>query len=187
MAKRAQVVPWVPFGASVVRIHSHPTILMDVYISVDSQTTLKGHESIVSDMDRLVESVDLIDILDFIKSLNSDSWVPSCYWKNIGKDINTPILSGINWSIYSYLVSRGLLVIEDTYYGRYSHIKEKYKTRDSYDNKYEKFLYNPILCRMVSSGYLDVVNLKVESGRFFDHYQIGKSFLRREKLDSLGI
>ncbi len=149
--------------------------------------TLRGHESIVPDMDRLVQSVDLIDILDFIKSLNSEPWVPSCYWKNIGKDINTPILAGIHWSIYSYLISRGLLVIEDTDYGRYSHIKEKYKTRDSYDNKYEKFLYEPILHRMVSSGYLDIISLRVESGRFFGHYQIGKSFLRKEKLHSLGI
>lgn len=40
MVKRAQVVPWVPFGASVVRIHSHPTKMSNINKQFDMNKLL---------------------------------------------------------------------------------------------------------------------------------------------------
>jgi len=89
------------------------------------------------------------------------------------------------WVIYSYLVSKRLLIIEDQYFGWNSERTKKYLDRTGYYNPLEKQIYKPILDRMVSSGHLDIINLQVSSGRFFDHYVIGKRFIREKKLNIL--
>ncbi len=121
--------------------------------------------------DELVQMVDLDDIIDFIKSLSYESWVPSVYWGNKNKHWSTPFYDGC-WAIYSYLISRGLLVIEDKYSGK------KYLDRSSYYNPLEESIYRPIQNRMLLSGHLDIVSHR---------YVIGKRFIREEKMNLLEI
>lgn len=124
--------------------------------------------------DELVQMVDLDDIIDFVKSLSYETWVPSVYWSNKNKHWSTPFYD-ICWAIYSYLVSRGLLVIEDKYFGRNSERKKVYLDRSSYYNPLEESIYRPIQNRMILSGHLDIVFHRSEQ-----YYVIGKRFIRRK-------
>ena len=170
MVKRAQVVPWVPSRASVVRIHTYPTMILKEY--KDGKSILNG------DFNSVINSVDLVDLLDFIKSLSVDKWVPNAYWKHKNNS-NKFHWGEAVWAVYSYLIDRKILIIEDQYYGWNSSRTNKYLLKNSYDSTFENSLYDPILKKMVDSKYLNQMD-----GKYF---QINKSILRSEKLEILDI
>lgn len=100
---------------------------------------------------RIVDLVDLYDLSKFINSLNKEEWVPDCYWNKNKLEFNYPELY---WSIFSYLIDKKILIIEDRYYG-YNPKREKYVKRDSFDNTLSEKLYKPITERLEQSGFIE--------------------------------
>jgi len=138
------------------------------------------------DYQRLVDEVDLHDLTRHIISLNVESWVPSCYWENVGKSIDVEIWYGeISWAIYSYLVDKGFLIIEDQYYRYNTSRSDKYKKRNSYFNTLEKELYHPIRDRLLDGSYLDISRVVEHTYTRGYYYKIGKSYLRENKLNKI--
>lgn len=123
------------------------------------------------DFERLVDGVDLSDVMDFIlMTMDGES---NHYWSVT--DINWHIYYGeLDWVIYSYLVDRGLLIVEDKYYSSDMNTgRSKYLDKSGYFNPLEHNLYTPIVDRL-SGYYLD----KVEE----NYYMIGKGYLRDKTL-----
>lgn len=134
------------------------------------------------DYKKLAESVDLNDITEFIKTLNSDDWVPSCYWKNKGEDIFKKFYSGeLHWAVYSYLVYRELLIIEDKYNKSRT---DKFLKRNGYFNPLEKQLYQLIIDRLVYERYLEEESIPEKYFTSY-YYTLGKSYQREDKLNKL--
>ena len=138
------------------------------------------------DYKKLAESVDLNDIIKFIKTLNSDDWVPSCYWKNKGEDIFKRFCSGeLHWAVYSYLVDKKLLIIEDRYFNNRERT-DKYLKRNGYFNPLEKELYQLIINRLVDKKYLEEEAIPQKYTTSY-YYTLGKSYKREYKLKKIGI
>lgn len=138
-------------------------------------------EIVTGSYDEVIDNIDLYKLTEFIIDLHNQDWTPKCYWTPIMKDgrFNRADKGEIQWSIYSYLVSNGMMVVEDQYYGdtRYN-TKNKYKLKTSFDNSFIADLYNPIIDRLVDNRFFIHVN--------FD-YVIDISYLREIKLNELGI
>lgn len=135
---------------------------------------------------RVIDFVDLEDLTEFILSLNTERWVPSCYWKNKGKDIQEEIWYGeLCWAIFSYLVTNKLLIIEDQYFGYNPSRTDKYVRRWSYFNTLEKELYIPIRDRLLEEKWFDISRVKdyVYSKGYY--YKIGKTRSREDKLNQI--
>lgn len=134
---------------------------------------------------RIIDNVCLDDIINYIINLNTDSWVPRCYWINKGEYIfKTFRIGEFEWAIYSYLVSVGLLLVEDQYYGYNESRTEKYRGRKDYYNPLESALYYPIVERLLGEGY---VMLDSSEPPYRDSYKISKRYVRERKLEQLGI
>lgn len=122
----------------------------------------------------VINGINLDYLLDYI--LNMINSPKTNYWKV--SDINGEIFHGeIYCAICFYLLSCGLLHIEDQYYyegivnGRTKYIKE-----GTYFNPLEKELYDPILKRL-SGWHLDEID--------WMYYKVGKGYLRDKKLNLL--
>jgi len=106
-----------------------------------------------NDFKYLVDEVNLFDICEYIISANKGDWAPNCYWSKVEKNIR---FVELQWLVYSYLIHKGLLIIEDKYFGYHKSRTEKYIDRCSYYNPLENRLYVPILDRMVNEKYLSI-------------------------------
>lgn len=134
----------------------------------------------------VIDGVDLEDLTEFIKELNDASWVPKCYWKNKGKDINHEMWYGeLSWAMYSYLVDRKLLIVEDQYYRYNKSRTEKYKDRHCYFNPLEKQLYHPIVKRLLDEKWLDIARVVDYTYSKGYYYKLGVSHQREEKLNEI--
>jgi hypothetical protein len=128
------------------------------------------------DFQSVIDEVDLSDILDYIVSAIDGDWAPGCHWKN--HDVNDNLFVGqLEWIIYSYLVHKGLLIVEDKYFGYNTSRIEKYRDRCGYYNPLEKDLYIPIIKRMVDEKCLTDVG-----GSF---YKLGPMYWRIKNLESI--
>ena len=129
-----------------------------------------------SDFQSVIDEVDLSDILDYIVSAIDGDWAPGCHWKH--HDVNDNLFVGqLEWIIYSYLVHKGLLMVEDQYFGYNDSRIEKYKDRLSYHNTLEKDLYLPIINRMADEKYLTNVDDR--------YYKLGPIYWRNKNLENI--
>jgi hypothetical protein len=113
-----------------------------------------NHENL--DYRDVISSIDLGDLTNFLVSLRTEEWVPSCYWNN--SNITKPTHSGIVfWGIYCYLVKNNHIRIENPYWvereGRGNHPNEYYEYT-SYYNPLEDLLYHPILIRLQMGNHM---------------------------------
>jgi hypothetical protein len=107
----------------------------------------------------IISSIDLEDLTNFLVSLTTEEWVPTCYWHN--KNIITePTQRGtLYWGIYSYLVKNNHIRIENPHWvereghGNGNHRNEYYE-HTSYYNPLEEVLYGPILMRLGTEKHL---------------------------------
>jgi hypothetical protein len=143
------------------------------------------------DFQSVIDEVDLSDILDYIISTINNKWAPNCYWKF--SSIDDTIYSGeLQWIIYSYLVHKGLLMVEDQYFGYNTSRTEKYKDRCSYHNTLVNDLYNPIGNRMVSEKYITDVDYRILISQGgpninYRYYKLGPVYWRNHNLEKIGI
>jgi len=128
------------------------------------------------DFQSVIDEVDLSDILDYIISAIEEDWAPKSYWSIKSKE-DKMFIGKLQWIIYSYLVHKGLLIVEDQYFGYNDSRIEKYKDRLSFYNPLEKDLYIPIIKRMVDEKCLTDVG-----GSF---YKIGPMYWRIKNLESI--
>ena len=154
---------------------------------------IEKHKKIkeISEFQEVIKSVDPYDICNYIVSLDTESWVPRCYWSRESLDDKAKKLDHhygeMMWAIYSYLVHNEILVIEDEYYGCNSSRVDKYKKykkRDSYDSRFENQLYHPIISRLVIEKFLTVLEPVVHG---FPRYKMGSSYYRMYNLENLNI
>lgn len=154
---------------------------------------IEKHKKIkeISEFQEVIKSVDPYDICNYIVSLDTESWVPVCYWSRAIKDTKKriedfmdPHYGEMMWAIYSYLVHNEILIIEDEYYGCNSSRVDKYKKRDSYDSRFENQLYHPIISRLVIEKFLTVLEPVVHG---FPRYKMGSSYYRMYNLENLNI
>lgn len=131
-----------------------------------------------SDFRSVIDEVDLSDILDYIVSAIEEDWAPKSYWSIESKESNI-FIGKLEWIIYSYLVHKELLIVEDQYFGYNMGRTEKYKNRCDYYNPLERDLYDPIIKRMVDERYLINVDNR--------YYKIGPIYWRNKNLESLSI
>lgn len=143
------------------------------------------------DFGKIVDAIDLYDITQYFISLDTDTWVPSCYWSKFDKQ-NKPInileeprfIGEMMWGVYSYLIEKGFLVIEDKYFGYNSNRVDKYLKKDSYYNTLEEVLYKLVLKRLVNEGYL--INIPHSHRKeHFLMFKIGGSYHRQKNLNEL--
>jgi hypothetical protein len=128
------------------------------------------------DFQSVIDEVDLSDILDYIVSAIDGDWAPSCYWKH--HDVNDNLFVGqLEWIIYSYLVHKGLLMVEDQYFRYNTSRIEKYRDRYGYYNPLERDLYIPIINRMVDEKYLINVDNR--------YYKLGPIYWRNNNLENI--
>ena len=85
------------------------------------------------DFQSVIDEVDLSDILDYIISAIEEDWAPKSYWSIKSKEEDI-FIGKLQWVIYSYLVHKGLLIVEDRYFGYNKSRTEKYTDRYSYYN-----------------------------------------------------
>lgn len=128
------------------------------------------------DFQSVIDEVDLSDILDYIISAIDGDWAPKSYWSIKSKE-DKMFIGKLQWIIYSYLVHKGLLIVEDQYFGYNDSRIEKYKDRLSFYNPLEKDLYIPIIKRMVDEKCLTDVG-----GSF---YKLGPMYWRIKNLESI--
>jgi len=130
----------------------------------------------------VTDNVNLFDLTNFILRLHKETWVPGCYWDpNIENDLfNNANFGAMHWAIYSYLVSKKIMFIEDEYFDnpKYPSRTERYKLKKSFDNRLIPDLYEPILVRLIDNNYF-----KKNGYNFF----IDVSYIRDKKLKELGI
>lgn len=124
------------------------------------------------DFQSVIDEVDLLDILDYIVNAIEEDWAPKSYWSIKSKE-DKIFIGKLQWVIYSYLVHKGLLIIELSY----PNGNEKYKDRLSFHNPLEKDLYIPIIKRMVNKKCLTDVG-----GSF---YKLGPIYWRNKNLESI--
>ncbi len=128
------------------------------------------------DFQSVIDEVNLSDILDYIISAIDGDWAPSCYWKH--HDVNDNLFVGqLEWIIYSYLVHKGLLIVEDCYFGYNKSRTEKYEDRYGYYNPLERDLYIPIINRMVDEKYLNNIGDR--------RYKLGPIYWRNNNLENI--
>jgi hypothetical protein len=131
------------------------------------------------DFQSVIDEVDLSDILDYIISTIDNKWAPNCYWKF--SSIDDTMFSGeLQWIIYSYLVHKELLLIEEQYFGYNTSQTEKYKDRFTYHNTLERDLYKPILNRMIDEKYLKLIDTSYNYGQ-----KLGPVYWRRINLENI--
>ncbi len=128
------------------------------------------------DFQSVIDEVHLSDILDYIINAIEEDWAPKSYWSVKSKE-DKMFIGKLQWIIYSYLVHKGLLIVEDCYFEYNKSRIEKYKDRLSYHNPLEKDLYIPIIKRMVNEKYLTDVG-----GSF---YKLGPMYWRIKNLESI--
>ena len=142
------------------------------------------------DFGELVDAIDLYDITKYFISLDTDTWVPSCYWSKFDGENTKDILKEprfigeMMWGVYSYLIEKEFLVIEDKYFGYNSNRVDKYLKKDSYYNTLEEVLYKLVLKRLVNEGYL--INIPHSHRKeHFLMFKIGGSYHRQKNLNEL--
>lgn len=146
-----------------------------------------------SEFKKIIDSVDLYDICNYIISLDSESWVPVSYWSRakakLHKDPEKQILKDPHygemiWAIYSYLVHNEILMIKNEH-----SLKGDIRKKDSYYNLLEAPLYHPILTRLIDEGFLirTYQNNPSSVYSFNDGYKIGSSYNRMSNLEKLNI
>jgi len=125
----------------------------------------------------ILNSIDVRDMFEFVENLYNEKWVPSCYWEITDKErIPMNRFHGeMYWAMYSYLVSRKIVMFEDPYYKQNSSITERYKLRTSYDNAWEEVLYQPMLDLMVPDYYEVISRCKTYRS---DYYTISRKIKR---------
>jgi hypothetical protein len=133
------------------------------------------------DFQSVIDEVDLSDILDYIISAIDGDWAPKSYWSIKSKE-DDMFFGKLQWIIYSYLVHKGLLVVEDCYFGYNTSQIEKYKDRLSYHNTLEVDLYKPILNRMADEKYLTLIDISYNYGH---NYKLGPIYWRRINLENI--
>ena len=75
---------------------------------------------------------------------------------------------------------KGLLIVEDRYFGYNKSRTEKYTDRYSYYNPLEKDLYKPIMDRMVDEKYLTSWD-----GYVYTYYKLGPVYWRGINLERI--
>jgi len=133
-----------------------------------------------ADFQSVIDEVDLSDILDYIISAIDGDWAPKSYWSIKSKEDDI-FWGQLEWVIYSYLVHKELLLIEDQYFGYNTSRTEKYKDRFSYHNTLEMDLYKPILNRMVDEKYLTLIDTSY--GVY--NYKLGPVYWRKINLEKI--
>jgi hypothetical protein len=136
-----------------------------------------------SDFAEIIDSIDLYDISQYFISLDTDKWVPNCYWKtldNISILKENRFFGEIMWGIYSYLIHKELLVIEDKYFGYNSNRTDMSKKYRTYFNPLENDLYILIIKRLLDENYLTE-----NTNGYSMYYKIGNSYHRQKNLDEL--
>jgi hypothetical protein len=132
-----------------------------------------------SEFQSVIDSVNLSDILDYIISAIDEDWSPKSYWSIKSKEEDI-FIGKLQWVIYSYLVHKGLLIVEDRYFGYNKSRTEKYTDRYSYYNPLEKDLYKPIMDRMVDEKYLTSWD-----GYVYTYYKLGPVYWRGINLERI--
>ena len=139
------------------------------------------------DFGSIIGSVELFDISNYIVSAIEDNWAPAAYWKC--HTMEGEIHSGeLQWLIYSYLAHKGLLVVEDCYFGYNPERTQKNRGRCDYYNPLEKDLYKPIINRMVKEKYLtDHIVYTGIMAIAHTRYKLGPLYRRSTNLANLSI
>jgi len=109
----------------------------------------------------LINSVDLDDLKLFLKSLNTERWVPFCYW-NRGEIKDKPNIltefvgkNPLRWSIYSFLVKNGYMLIENPHWCQRNPRKGNNPNEFyEYYSYYNELVYDEIINRLHDEGYL---------------------------------
>ena len=134
------------------------------------------------DYNRLVNSVNLLDIILFISRSKRNSY----FYVNENGYLSR---NSLFWAIFSYLIINSLLIIENRLYiseyesnpdhspREVSRRSEKFIKFDSYFYPLEGFLYSPILSKLVKNEFLFKNN--------YDSYSINISTIRDYKLSTL--
>ncbi len=140
-----------------------------------------------SEFQSAINEVNLSDILDYIISAIDENWAPKSYWSIKSKEEDI-FIGKLQWVIYSYLVHKGLLIVEDRYFGYNKSRTEKYTDRYSYYNPLEKDLYKPIMDRMVREKYLiswDSIKKWANTGTSYiqTYYKLGPIYWRNINLE----
>jgi hypothetical protein len=133
------------------------------------------------DFQSVIDEVDLSDVLDYIISAIDGDWAPKSYWSIKSKE-DDMFFGQLEWIIYSYLVHKKLLMIEDQYFGYNTSRTEKYKDRLTYHNTLERDLYIPIINRMVDEKYLKLIDTSYNYGH---NYKLGPVYWRRINLENI--
>lgn len=133
------------------------------------------------DFQSVIDEVDLSDILDYIISAIDEDWAIKSYWSIKSKE-DDMFIGELEWIIYSYLVHKKLLMIEDQYFGYNTSRTEKYKDRLSYHNTLERDLYIPIINRMADEKYLKLIDTSYNYGH---NYKLGPVYWRRINLENI--
>jgi hypothetical protein len=159
---------------------------MKTILIIEKDFDTLGHKIPMSSYYNVVDSIDLEDLMKFITSLCTESWVPKCYWnEGIGGHIfvkDGTDRGSLSWAVFSYLITKEIIMIEDKYFITHPNPKrERYVKRTSFDNRHEQSLYIPIVRRLVSEGWLS------EYSNMNHHYHLGKLYYRVKSLEKLGI
>jgi hypothetical protein len=133
-----------------------------------------------ADYATVINGVDLKDMTNFIKRLNE--LAPSIYWK--GGDEFT--MGELYWAIFSYLVDKEILLIEDKFFD-YGTRENKYVSKTSYFNILEEDLYLPIAKRLIDDGYIIITKLSKMDSLIWHKYKVSPALIRDDKLNELGI
>ena len=144
-----------------------------------------------ADYATVINGVDLKDMTNFIKRLNElvlsrDSngllVFSKVYWK--GGDEFT--MGELYWAIFSYLVDKEILLIEDKFFD-YGTRENKYVSKTSYFNILEEDLYLPIAKRLIDDGYIIITKLSKMDSLIWHKYKVSPALIRDDKLNELGI
>ena len=149
---------------------------------------INTHEAYVDiikrdDFKSIVDSIDLKDLFKFISSLDTEEWVPSSYWTP-GEEM---FCGQLWWAIYSYLATNEIIGFADPHANGFNN-RDKYKSRKSFDNRFEKSLYQPILERMIPDYFESV---EEEEGipsyldKVYGNYRLSRRIVRKIKIKEL--
>ncbi len=138
-----------------------------------------GQYGLAKPCEKLANSVDLFSLVKFIETLNEAEWVPGAYWHRRKNNFNTVGYSDvlnpggtIHWAIYAYLRTTEMLLIEDEYYkpGERSE-REFYQAADSYDNRFEDTLYQPIVQRLINADWIQGNKFQEKWSKTYKRYR----------------
>jgi len=124
----------------------------------------------------IVKAIDLYDMCQYFISLDTDKWVPNCYWTTQKSILKKRSGQEILWGVYSYLIHNEFILIEKKVGTDSLRITTK---RDSYYNKLEN-LYRMVIKRLLNEKYLIQNDTKLDG-----YYRIGNSYQRQKNLDEL--